>query len=94
MLHSLCSYDTEYSLGSFSQGYIGAISVVSGDPYRIVFGSDSWGNTCNRDNSQIENSSLPAEDLTGKEWVYRNDISCARVGCGWLPQAQEISNGS
>ena len=38
--------------------------IKNGNPYRLVYGADSWGNVCNQPNEPIANVS---EDLTGKD---------------------------
>ena len=54
-------------------GAIAIISVRSGDPRRIVYGTDSWGNLCGRDNEASiarDNSGL---NLANHSYLYYSD---------------------
>ena len=43
--------------------------IKNGNPYRLIYGADSWGNVCNQPNEAIPNVSkeLTGIDMTGKE---------------------------
>jgi solute carrier family 44 protein 1 (choline transporter-like protein) len=47
------------------QGYIGYYGYTVGDPYRVLYGVDTWGNTCNKKNIAIENATYSGKDTTG-----------------------------
>ena len=46
------------------QGYVTVFSLMNGDATRLVYGYDSFGNTCNRENSKISNVTLSGVDTT------------------------------
>ena len=48
---------------------IAAFSLSYGDYYRLIYGVDSYGNTCGRKNTPIANQSLSGEDLRSKPFV-------------------------
>jgi solute carrier family 44 protein 1 (choline transporter-like protein) len=54
--------------------YIAAFSVIQGDATRLVYGYDSFGNTCNKVNEDIANISLSGKDVYGSENVFFMDI--------------------
>ena len=37
---------------------------MTGDWYRHIYGTDSWGNTCNRENVKIPDAPYSGENLT------------------------------
>jgi len=43
-----------------------------GNPYRLIYGSDSWGNVCNQDNEVIPGvkSNLTGLDLRNKQYGF------------------------
>jgi len=48
------------------QGFIAVFSFMFGDAKRLVYGYDSFGNTCNQQyNSRIDNVSLSGRDTSG-----------------------------
>ena len=53
------------------QVYIAVYTILRGDAKRLVFGYDSFGNTCNKDNTlhPIRNVSYSGRDTTGMEWA-------------------------
>lgn len=53
----------------YSQIVIAAFGIVNGDAFRLVFGYDSFGNTCDSDNSdkKIENISLSGYNTKGRK---------------------------
>jgi solute carrier family 44 protein 1 (choline transporter-like protein) len=53
------------------QIYIAAFSLNHGDAFRLVYGYDSYGNTCDEDNTdnKIENVTLSGLNLKGKPYV-------------------------
>lgn len=56
--------------------YIAAFSVSHGDAFRLVYGYDSFGNTCDEDNAdkKMENVSLTGLNHKGKPYVFFLDI--------------------
>uniref|UniRef100_A0AAY4CYM3 Choline transporter-like protein n=1 Tax=Denticeps clupeoides TaxID=299321 RepID=A0AAY4CYM3_9TELE len=52
------------------QGGICAFTVVTGGAARLVFGYDSYGNTCGQRNEQIEGVLLSGLDQTDKKFVF------------------------
>ncbi|WAR22764.1 CTL1L-like protein [Mya arenaria] len=57
--------------------FIAAFGIVNGDAFRLVFGYDSFGNTCDSDNSdkKIENVSLSGFNTKGRPYVFFMDVS-------------------
>jgi len=50
---------------------IAGISLASGNPRRIVYGTDSWGNYCGQDNgAAIPNVTNSGLDLSSKPYLY------------------------
>ena len=51
------------------QLYMAVFAVRQGDAYRLVFGYDSYGNTCNEDNSakRVENVSNSGMNVLGNK---------------------------
>lgn len=54
-----------------TQIIIAAFSIAYGDYYRLIYGVDSYGNTCGRRNAPITNQSLSGEDLRFKPFVHK-----------------------
>ncbi|KPP76984.1 choline transporter-like protein 1-like [Scleropages formosus] len=54
----------------FDRGSICGYTVVTGAAGRLIFGYDSYGNTCGRRNSQIEGVKLSGLDQTDKKFVF------------------------
>jgi len=53
-------------IGMLLQVYIAVYSFLHGDAKRLIYGYDSFGNTCNqRHNTPIENMSLSGRDTSG-----------------------------
>ena len=52
---------------------IAGLSVRSGDPRRIVFGTDSWGNLCGRNNRASINRMNSGLDLTNFPYLFYAD---------------------
>ncbi len=57
------------------QVYIAVYSVMQGDALRLVYGYDSFGNTCNRGNNakiktNLTDVPLSGQDTTGKTYVF------------------------
>jgi hypothetical protein len=50
---------------SLFQGYVGYLGLLSGNPNRMFFGVDSWGNVCNQPNAPIPNATHSGKDMTG-----------------------------
>ncbi|XP_048763229.2 choline transporter-like protein 1 isoform X2 [Ostrea edulis] len=46
--------------------YVAYRGISQGDPYRLIYGVDSWGNVCNRENPHIPNVSLSGRNMVGK----------------------------
>ena len=51
---------------SLSQGYVGYLGTISGDPFRILYGMDSYGNTCHRKNRAIDGAQFSGMDMRNK----------------------------
>ncbi|XP_033738048.1 LOW QUALITY PROTEIN: choline transporter-like protein 1 [Pecten maximus] len=51
---------------AFMCGMVGiaCLGIVRGDPYRLIYGVDSWGNTCNRNNDPITGAIHSGKDMT------------------------------
>jgi len=57
-------------IGVLVQAYIAVFSFLNGDAKRLIYGYDSFGNTCNqRHNSRIKNLSLSGRDTSGMPLV-------------------------
>ena len=39
----------------------------NGDPFRLFFGTDSWGNTCGRKNTKLELEGISTPENSGKD---------------------------
>ena len=39
----------------------------NGDPFRLFFGTDSWGNTCGRKNTKLELDGIEIPENSGKD---------------------------
>ncbi|XP_048758552.1 choline transporter-like protein 1 isoform X1 [Ostrea edulis] len=52
--------------------YIAAFSITHGDAWRLVYGHDSFGNTCDEDNRgrKIENVSFSGMNMEGRGFVF------------------------
>lgn len=48
------------------QGYVSYYGVSRGDPYRFIYGTDSWGNICNRDNEAIPEAPYSGKNMIGR----------------------------
>ncbi|XP_021343598.1 choline transporter-like protein 1 isoform X3 [Mizuhopecten yessoensis] len=57
--------------------YIAVFSVMHGDAFRLVYGYDSFGNTCDEDNTgrSIPNVSLSGMNMKSRSFVFFMDIS-------------------
>ncbi|KAL5021272.1 hypothetical protein ScPMuIL_000427 [Solemya velum] len=57
--------------------YIAAFSITHGDAFRLVYGYDSFGNTCDEDNSQrpVEHVNLSGRNMKGKPYVFFMDMT-------------------
>ena len=53
-----------------------------GDPYRLFYGYDVKGDTCGRNNDQLDIYPLSGEDLSEKKYLHFN---VARTGILFLP---------
>nr|XP_022315976.1 choline transporter-like protein 1 [Crassostrea virginica]XP_022315977.1 choline transporter-like protein 1 [Crassostrea virginica] len=56
-------------------GYGGYLAVTWGDPDRLIYGVDSWGNVCSKRNRRIEGVSRSGEDCTDKRNLFFYDKS-------------------
>ncbi|XP_021343582.1 choline transporter-like protein 1 isoform X1 [Mizuhopecten yessoensis] len=59
-----------FMCGMAGVAYLG---IVKGDPYRLIYGVDSWGNTCNRNNAPIESASFSGKDMTDMKKMFYFD---------------------
>ena len=48
------------------QAYVAYRGISQGDPYRLIYGVDSWGNVCDRKNEPIPGIPLSGRDMVGK----------------------------
>ncbi|XP_063413197.1 choline transporter-like protein 1 isoform X1 [Mytilus trossulus] len=46
--------------------YVAYIGINKGDPYKMIYGVDSWGNICNRDNEPIPGAPMSGRNMIGK----------------------------
>lgn len=49
---------------------IASLSLKAGDPRRIIYGTDSWGNLCGRKNDPAINATNAGLDLTDFPFLY------------------------
>ncbi|XP_076441381.1 choline transporter-like protein 1 isoform X2 [Babylonia areolata] len=56
--------------------FVGVFSVTKGDAFRLVYGTDSYGNTCDEDNTDraIPNVPFSGQNLKGRPFVFFMDI--------------------
>ncbi|KAK7100512.1 hypothetical protein V1264_023454 [Littorina saxatilis] len=56
--------------------FVAVFSVTKGDAFRLVYGTDSYGNTCDEDNSAraIPNVPFSGQNLKGRPYVFFMDI--------------------
>uniref|UniRef100_A0A2C9JWL6 Choline transporter-like protein n=1 Tax=Biomphalaria glabrata TaxID=6526 RepID=A0A2C9JWL6_BIOGL len=56
--------------------FLGAFSISKGDPFRLVYGTDSFGNTCDEDNSKraITGVSYSGRNLKGRPYLFFMNI--------------------
>ena len=56
------------NISIFFQIYIAVFSIIHGDAFRLVYGYDSYGNTCDSDNSarKVKNVSLSGQNMKGR----------------------------
>ncbi|XP_062578584.1 choline transporter-like protein 1 isoform X1 [Saccostrea cucullata] len=47
-------------------GYVAYRGISQGDPYRLIYGVDSWGNICDKENAPIPGVSLSGRNMVGK----------------------------
>ncbi|XP_064606234.1 choline transporter-like protein 1 [Liolophura sinensis] len=50
--------------------YTTAVALHKGDAFRIVYGVDSWGNTCDRPNAVIDGARYSGRDMTGLKYSF------------------------
>lgn len=56
-----------------AQAYIAVFSFLYGDAKRLIYGYDSFGNTCGQSqNSPIANMSLSGRNTSELPWVFLN----------------------
>ncbi|XP_052106583.1 choline transporter-like protein 1 [Mytilus californianus] len=46
--------------------YVAYIGISKGDPYKMIYGVDSWGNICNRKNEPIPGAPMSGRNMIGK----------------------------
>ncbi|XP_071476563.1 choline transporter-like protein 1, partial [Diadema antillarum] len=51
-------------------GYVTYLALRDGNPARLIYGDDSFGNVCGRKNSPISNVSLSGRDMTDRPYVF------------------------
>lgn len=54
--------------------YVGYLGYATGDPYRFIYGTDSWGNVCNVKNSGFANVSLSGRDMRDNPSLYYYNV--------------------
>ena len=59
------------------QIFIAAFSISKGDAFRLIYGYDSFGNTCDENNAgnAIPNISLSGLNMKGRPWVFTFKIT-------------------
>ncbi|XP_076462742.1 choline transporter-like protein 1 [Babylonia areolata] len=57
--------------------FVAVFSVTKGDAFRLVYGTDSFGNTCDEDNSgrAIPNVPFSGQNLKGRPYVFFMDVT-------------------
>ncbi|XP_038057482.1 choline transporter-like protein 1 isoform X1 [Patiria miniata] len=51
-------------------GYIAVVSIMDGQPERIIFGADSYGNVCGKNNGLIPGVNLSGQNLIDRPYVF------------------------
>ncbi|KAL8598964.1 hypothetical protein ACOMHN_006774 [Nucella lapillus] len=56
--------------------FVGLFSVTKGDAFRLVYGTDSYGNTCDEDNTDRATPGVPysGQNLKGRPYVFFMDV--------------------
>ncbi|KAK3091614.1 hypothetical protein FSP39_021199 [Pinctada imbricata] len=54
----------------FGMIYVAYLGISTGNPYRLIYGVDSWGNVCNQKNDPINGVSESGKDMTGKKQTF------------------------
>ncbi|KAH9489421.1 hypothetical protein Btru_037679 [Bulinus truncatus] len=56
--------------------FLGAFSISKGDPFRLVYGTDSFGNTCDEDNTKraIAGVTYSGKNLKGRPYLFFMNI--------------------
>nr|KAG5709578.1 hypothetical protein BaRGS_001628 [Batillaria attramentaria] len=57
----------------FPKGYVFHYAMSKGNPYLLVYGTDSYGNVCNQENDPIPGASKSGRDTTGLEKLFYFD---------------------
>ncbi|XP_030838771.1 choline transporter-like protein 1 isoform X2 [Strongylocentrotus purpuratus] len=61
-------------------GYVTYLALRDGNPDRLIYGDDSYGNICGKKNNPIENVSLSGRDMTDKPYVFFfDDVAMSKL---------------
>ncbi|XP_041483712.1 choline transporter-like protein 1 [Lytechinus variegatus] len=61
-------------------GYVTYLALRDGNPDRLIYGDDSYGNVCGKKNNPIENVSLSGMDMTDRPYVFFfDDIAMSKL---------------
>ncbi|XP_037008950.2 choline transporter-like protein 3 [Artibeus jamaicensis] len=63
--------------------FVTGYSVVAGAPGGLLFGRDSFGNVCGKENPPVEGAPLSGQDMTLKKHVFFMDSCHLEVKAGW-----------
>nr|XP_006815345.1 PREDICTED: choline transporter-like protein 1-like [Saccoglossus kowalevskii] len=56
-------------------GYIAYVAIRDGQPERLIFGADSYGNVCGSKNKPIDNVTLSGMDMRDRPFLFYFDVS-------------------
>ncbi|XP_022093439.1 choline transporter-like protein 1 isoform X2 [Acanthaster planci] len=51
-------------------GYVAVVSLLDGQPERIIYGADSYGNVCGKSNTAIAGVNMSGQNLIDKPYVF------------------------
>ncbi|KAK6180571.1 hypothetical protein SNE40_012702 [Patella caerulea] len=53
--------------------YVSYLGFISGNPNRLIYGTDSWGNVCSQNNDKIPGSNLSGQDMGQRPVIFYYD---------------------